>query len=283
MKTLVGLSIVLLVGLTPLTTFGKTILLTNDDGYQAPGITALYKALTAANHDVILVAPATQQSSASASISSSGVKLVKHTDTIYSVTGRPADAVRIGLSEVMNDKKPDLVISGANFGQNSGRDVMVSGTVGAAATAHALGFPAIAISVEIKFSELEQRFPSTIKVMGDAADVVVALLASKAKLPENAILNINYPAVPKDQVRGVVATTISNYSLFSGSYRTLEDGSLRANYNFEPPAAPGTDAYELSRGYVTVTRLDGAYGMSTNRSLRKLASTLESAVESAQE
>lgn len=274
MKILLGLLIVL----SPLTAFSKTILLTNDDGYQAPGITALYDALTAANHEVILVAPATQQSGASASISSSGVMLVKHADNIYSVSGRPADAVRIGLSEVMKDRQPDLVISGANFGQNSGRDVMVSGTVGAAATALALGYPAIAISVEIKFSELEQRFPSTLKVMKDAADVIVELLASNAKLPETEILNINYPAIPKDQVKGVVATTLSNYSLFSGSYRTLEDGSLRASYNLSPPLGRGTDAYELSEGYITVTRLDGHYAMPTNRSLRKLAAKLEDAM-----
>lgn len=265
--------------LLPLVSFGKTILLTNDDGYQAPGITALYEALVAANHDVTLVAPATQQSGASASITSSGVKLIKHTDTIYSVTGRPADAVRIGLSEVMGDKKPDLVISGANFGQNSGRDVMVSGTVGAAATAHAFGYPAIAISVEIKFSELEQRFPSTLMVMKDAADVIVDLIDSNAKLPESAILNINYPAIPRDQIKGVMATTVSNYSLFSGSYRKLEDGSLRANYNLSPPLGRGTDAYELSQGYITVTRLDGQYGMPTNRSMRKLAARLEKAVK----
>ena len=272
------LTLSLILILLPLTAFGKTILLTNDDGYQAPGITALYEALTAANHDVTLVAPATQQSGASASITSSGVKLVKHTDRIYSVTGRPADAVRIGLSELFKDNKPDLVISGANFGQNSGQDVMVSGTVGAAATAHAFGYPAIAISVEIKFSELEQRFPSTLMVMTDAANLVVDLLASSSALPDNAILNINYPAVPKNEVKGVVATTIANYSLFSGSYRKLEDGSLRANYNLNPPLGRGTDAYELSQGYITVTRLDGHYGLPTNRSLRKLAKKLDSAI-----
>jgi len=275
MKLLLSLLMILL----PLASSGKTILLTNDDGYQAPGITALYEALTAANHKVILVAPATQQSGASASITGSGIELVKHSDTIYSVSGRPADAVRIGLSEVFKDNKPDLVISGTNFGQNSGQDVMVSGTVGAAATAHVLGYRAIAISVEIKFSELEQRFPSTLMVMKDAADLVVELLDSEASLPDGAILNINYPAIAKDQVKGVVATTIANYSLFSGTYRTLEDGSLRANYNFDPPQGRGTDAYELSQGYITVTRLDGHYGMPTNRSLRKLAKSLDSALQ----
>jgi 5'/3'-nucleotidase SurE len=156
---------------------------------------------------------------------------------------------------------------------------MVSGTVGAAATAHGFGYPAIAISVEIKFSELEQRFPSTLMVMKDAADFVVELLNSNAALPDESILNINYPAIPRDQVKGVVATTIGNYSLFAGSYRQLEDGSLRANYNLDPPLGRGTDAYELSQGYITVTRLDGHYGLPTNRSLRKLAKRLDSKIQ----
>lgn len=266
---------ILVLLLLPFSVFGKTILLTNDDGYQAPGITALYEALIAADHDVIMVAPATQQSGASASITSSGVTLQKHTDRIYSVTGRPADAVRIGLSEVFEDKKPDLVISGSNFGQNAGQEVMVSGTVGAAATALALGYPAIAVSVEIKFSELAERFPSTLKAMPAAADFIVALLASNVKLPTNGILNVNYPAIPRDQVKGVVSTTVSNYSLFDGTYQTDKDGSLRANFNLTPPQGRGTDAYELSQGFVTVTRLDGTYGLSVNRTLKRLAKELD--------
>jgi len=266
---------ILVLLIVPLSAFGKTILLTNDDGYQAPGITALYEALIAAKHDVIMVAPATQQSGASASITNNGVKLQKHTDRIYSVTGRPADAVRIGLGVVFKDNKPDLVISGSNFGQNAGQEVMVSGTVGAAATAHVLGYPAIAVSVEINFSEMTERFPSTLKAMPAAADFIVELLASNVKLPNNAILNINYPAIPRDQIKGVVSTTVSNYSLFDGTYQTDEDGSLRANFNMAPPLGRGTDAYELSQGFITVTRLDGSYSLSANRTLKRLAKALE--------
>jgi 5'-nucleotidase len=267
-----------LVLLVPLGAVGKTILLTNDDGFDAPGITALYEALTAAKHTVILVAPATQQSSSSASSQNGGITLTQHTDSIYSVTGRPADAVRIGLAEVFKDSNPDLVISGANFGQNAGRDVIVSGTVGAAATALAYGIPTIAISVEIKFSELEDRFPSTLTAMKDAASLVVDLLDADPKLPADAILNINYPAVPKDQVKGVIATTLADHSLFDGTYRKAPDGTLRGNFNLTPPTTAGTDAYELSRGYVTVTRLDGTYGMSTNRTLRRLARALDKSI-----
>lgn len=252
----------------------KTILLTNDDGYQAPGITALFEALTKANHDVILIAPATQQSGASASISSAGVQLIKHADNIYSVTGKPADAVMVGLAEVFKEAPPDLVISGANFGQNSGKDVVMSGTVGAATIAHSNGIPAIAISVEIRFSELEQRFPSTIQAMPEAAAFVVELLESDRNLSDG-FLNINYPARPAKDIKGVMATRLADYSLFDGSFRTVEDGVLRPNFNVNPPLGRGTDAYELYQGYITLTRLDGSYGLPVNRKLRRIAKELD--------
>ncbi|MFN3237669.1 MAG: 5'/3'-nucleotidase SurE [Pseudomonadales bacterium] len=252
----------------------ERILLTNDDGYQAPGITALFEALSNAGHDVTLVAPATQQSGSSASITSSGVKLTQHAENIYSVTGKPADAVLVGLAEVFSEP-PDLVISGANFGQNSGQDAMISGTVGAATMAHSRGIPAIAISVQIKFSELEQRFPSTLKAMPGAGEFVVSLLESGARLPQGSILNINYPAELPEDIKGVIATKLADYSLFDGTYRKAEDGTLRPNFNLQAPLGRGTDAYELSQGYITLTRLDGTYGENVNRRLRKLAKTLD--------
>ncbi|MCB1646367.1 MAG: 5'/3'-nucleotidase SurE, partial [Pseudomonadales bacterium] len=129
------------------------ILLTNDDGYKAPGIRAMYKALIHAGHDVTIVAPATQQSGSAASITSGGVSINEAEPGIWSVDGRPADAVRVGIGHIMKDNPPDLVISGANFGQNVGYDTNVSGTVGAAITALQLGFRAIAISVEVKFTD----------------------------------------------------------------------------------------------------------------------------------
>ena len=254
-------------------THGKTILLTNDDGYQAPGITALYDALIKANHDVILVAPATQQSGSSASITSSGIALTQHSERIYSVTGKPADAVLVGLSEFFKEDPPDLVISGANFGQNSGRDAMISGTVGAAVMANSRGIPAIAISVEINFRELEQRFPSTLAAMPGAADFVVGLLAEDVNLEKNTILNINYPARQPEDIQGVKATTLANYSLFAGSFRQNDEGKLLPNFNLNPPLGRGTDAFELSQGYITA-RLDGTYGLNANRSLKQMAANL---------
>ena len=145
------------------------ILLTNDDGFESPGLRALNEALSAAGHDVYVIAPASQQSGASASVTTRGVKVTELPDNVWSVHGRPADAVRVGLGYIMHDYPPDLVVSGANFGQNTGQDVNVSGTFGAAITAHQLGIPAIAVSVEIKPDEMDRGFPSTAGAFGGAA------------------------------------------------------------------------------------------------------------------
>jgi len=92
--------VLLLVASAPTWAAGKLrILLTNDDGFDAPGIKAVHASLVAAGHDVYLIAPATQQSGASASITSGGVEVTIHPDNTWAVLGKPADAVRFGLED----------------------------------------------------------------------------------------------------------------------------------------------------------------------------------------
>ena len=120
------------------------ILLTNDDGYNTPGIQAVRSALLESGHDVTLVAPLENQSGSGARVTSSGVLQYKQqSDGVWSVDGSPADSVLVGLLHIMKEQAPDLVISGANFGQNPGYAIN-SGTVGAATVAMYAGFPAIA-------------------------------------------------------------------------------------------------------------------------------------------
>ena len=157
-----------------------TILLTNDDGYLSPGIRAMRQALLDQGHEVFMVAPAENQSGSSASISPDGITVTDHGLNVWSVDGRPADAVRFGLGQLMADQPPDLVISGINFGQNVGADVMISGTVGAATTAVRLGIPAIAISASIDFKEAGEAFPSTLKAMPKAAAFLAKQLRRSA-------------------------------------------------------------------------------------------------------
>ena len=118
-----------------------SILLTNDDGYDAPGISAMWRSLVDAGYLVTIVAPASQQSGSSVRTTSGPITLEKSGERIWAVGGSPADAVLVGLEYLLRDEPPDLVVSGSNFGQNIGQSVNMSGTVGAAIKAMQRGFP----------------------------------------------------------------------------------------------------------------------------------------------
>ena len=93
------------------------ILLTNDDGYLAPGIQALRASLLEAGHNVFLIAPATNQSGSGTSITGQGVAYTSHGNQVWSVAGRPADAVRLGIGHILQDNPPDIVLSGIKIGR----------------------------------------------------------------------------------------------------------------------------------------------------------------------
>lgn len=259
--------------LLPFTSYGAgnlRILLTNDDGYDSPGITSLHKALINAGHTVYLVAPATQQSGASASITARGVKVTTHPDQVWAVHGRPADAVRVGLGYILYNNPPDLVVSGANFGQNTGQDVNISGTVGAAITAFRLGIPAMAVSVGINFEEREQGFPSTIGAFSGAARLVTRLIENMDLDDMTAVLNVNYPAVLPLNVRGVRWSKLSDHSILAKRYNLQKDGSYAPELQGTHPNARMHDAESLINGYVTLTFLDGDMSTPTARSQKYL-------------
>src|SRR3990167_5319390 len=125
------------------------IMLTNDDGYRAEGINVLAKALRAASHDVVILAPELNSSGASQSIAVyAPISITKVDESTYFVSSTPADNVRLGLQIVYKRAKdyPDLVISGINLGDNLGEDVLYSGTVGPAREATMHGIPGLACS-----------------------------------------------------------------------------------------------------------------------------------------
>ena len=256
-RTLIALFILL----APTSSFALEklkILLTNDDGYSSPGITAIHKALLAAGHDVYLIAPATQQSGASSSVTSGGYRVEQKSEKVWAVHGRPADSVRFGLGEIMKDALPDLVVSGANFGNNTGADVMISGTVGAALMALQMGVPAIAVSVEIKLTEEEfdNRFPSTIKAFPGAGNLVAAMISNMKSLNNDSILNVNYPALQPAEIKGVKMATLSAHTILGHEFTEAEEGKWESGLNFTHLDEVGTDAALLSAGYITVTKLD---------------------------
>ncbi len=192
------------------------ILLTNDDGYDAPGIQTMLRQLTAAGHDVTVVAPLTQQSGSGTKVTNAPTLSVKHPEPhVWAVDGTPGDAVAFGLSVVFAERAPDLVISGPNFGLNVAGVATHSGTVGGAVYALGHSVPAIAVST----GPLGAPEPGpTLAAMKPASDYTVKLidrLRSRAKhgrplLPDGTGLNVNHPVVGADgsgTARGTALTT----------------------------------------------------------------------------
>jgi 5'-nucleotidase len=248
------------------------ILLTNDDGYDTPGIKAVHGALVAAGHDVTLVAPLQNQSGSGMRVSTQGTLDYKeHSENIWSVDGSPADSVLVGLLHIMQGEAPDIVISGANFGPNLGY-ASSSGTVGAATMAMQVGVPAIAISVGIDPTEYAATpipFPSTFAAFDGAAKFAVKLLRDLQKtqedggslIPDKAVLNVNYPAVKPEDVQGVHALqAVWDVGVRIAYKETEETGRLSVQLELLDAGTPDdgdADWQWLSRGYITLSVLDG--------------------------
>lgn len=249
------------------------ILLTNDDGYHAAGIEALDGALREAGFRVSVAAPRDQQSGASMRVSIGSITVEPVADHAWAVGGTPADAVAWALNTVLRDDPPDLVVSGANFGQNLGGNTNLSGTVGAAIMATQLGVPALAISVGIDLAErgaAPERFPSTTAAFPRAAQFVVDLIhelvrtspPGQALLPPHRLLNVNYPALPANAIKGVRTTRVGHVGGFNAAY--LADASppgvrIELHHAATPdPDVPGGDAEMFAAGYITISILDAS-------------------------
>ncbi|WP_433801230.1 5'/3'-nucleotidase SurE [Actinomycetospora sp. CA-084318] len=208
------------------------VLLTDDDGWDAGGITAMRAALTDAGYDVTLVAPDGNRSGAGAS-SDGRTELEEKERGVYAVDGYPVDAVRAGL-DLMRADPPDLVVSGTNLGHNSGTGIVESGTVGAAVTAARAGIPAIASSTHRGRSEDDCA----------ATAAYVTRLVQRLGPPlfaPGVVVNVNYPAgerADEVRVRGPLAVELDGEEL-----RVPTDG-------------PEDDVDLLDDGVATLTQLD---------------------------
>jgi len=255
------------------------ILLTNDDGFDSPGIKAVYDTLIAAGHTVTVVAPRTNQSGSGTRWTTRGVLNYKQESAgIWSVDGSPADSVLVGLKlKSIGADAPDIVISGANFGQNLGY-ASRSGTVGAAVTAVYMGIPAMAVSVGIDLAERDAvpiRFPSTVSAFEGAARLILQLLDQLQNaaintgelLPEHTMLNVNYPAVGASELKGVRITQAGGLSGWQTEYEdTGPSGQLQVRLKLDPPGSQGvsdTDVELFFDGYATITALDGDWDAGT--------------------
>ncbi|WP_433412566.1 5'/3'-nucleotidase SurE [Microtetraspora malaysiensis] len=241
-----------------------TILLSNDDGYSAPGIKAVFDTLTAAGHNVTIVAPAANQSGASAKRTVEDghqITAKKVSDKIWAVDGTPADSVLFGLGHVLAGGKVDLVVSGTNFGQNIGGIVNNSGTVGAAVTAIDLSVPAIAVSTEFDFVNTQ----NTIANMPATADFIARLVARLQHtarggrlLPEHAGLNVNYPTRPGlASPTGIAFTRQTREELFGVAYKAGGGDTYTMKVSYaETEGEARSDLAALTQGQVSITPID---------------------------
>jgi 5'-nucleotidase len=229
------------------------ILVSNDDGYFAPGITLLAEALRQLG-DVTVVAPERDRSGASNSLTLDRPLTVRRAPNgFFSVNGTPTDCVHIAVTGLL-DFLPDVVVSGVNLGANMGDDTIYSGTVAAAAEGYLLGIPSIALSLTSKTGE---HFESAI---GIALEIVARL--KRAPFAEPVLLNVNVPDLAPERLRGLEVTRLGRRHKAEPVMK-LETPRGETAYWIGPAGAaadagPGTDfhAVEASRVSVTPLRMD---------------------------
>ena len=178
------------------------LLLCNDDGISARGLATLRDALGAL-HDVVVVAPSTEQSAKSHALTMHEPLRAREVEPgVWAVSGTPADCVYLALHHLL-DEPPDLVVSGINRGSNLGNDVFYSGTVAAAMEACLQGFPSVAISLHIEPDDRDRHWATAGAV---AQRIVNSVLANG--LPKRRLLNVNVPNIALDQLKGIRTATL---------------------------------------------------------------------------
>lgn len=246
------------------------VLLTNDDGHEAPGIQAMSRVMKSRGHRVSMVAPSQEQSATGMSTTTRrNLALAEIEAGSWHLDAQPADTVLVAIRHLLESDPPDLVVSGVNFGPNLGIGLHASGTVGAAVIALLNGFPAIAISAGMLFREAQEqppRFPSTHGILEPAAEFTCSLIQSLSAsripggrlLPPGIMLNINYPALPRDSIRGVQYPEVSSGHMIELGYRRCDQtGDLVPRYfpgvDPERPHEEEGDVRAHLEGYITVS------------------------------
>ena len=240
------------------------ILLTNDDGFDANGLQVMQAALAAAGHQVTVVAPATNMSATGMSMTSGVIKFERKSEGVWAVYGTPADSAVIGVVHILRDAPPDLVVSGTNAGQNLASSANISGTVSAAIAASRYGIPAIATSAGTG----PNAGAAYATAAALATRIIAALSANRTAdgrlLPDRYVINLNVPAIPPGELRGVRWAPLSQQVSYARVYsETGNSNEVRSQLRAVTSAGSETDT-DLAlflQGYVTLTLLDGDLGV----------------------
>ncbi len=247
------------------------ILLTNDDGVYAPGLRALRTELRKLG-EVVVVAPATEQSAAGHSVTITAPLVVQEVldeadrPMGWAVEGRPADCVKLAVRELLPEP-PDLVVSGLNAGSNAGINVLYSGTVAAAIEGAFFRITSVACSLEVR----RARPADYAMAAGHARSVVEQILAQRP--PAGSLFNINIPDLDRGPLRGVRAVP-QNVAAYEETFDRRTDPRGRvyfwAGASFRcPEPHPDSDVSAISEGWITVTPLQ--FNLTQSAQLRDMA------------
>jgi len=233
------------------------ILVTNDDGIHAPGLAVSEAIARKLTDDVWVVAPETEQSGASHSLTLSLPLRLREIDSRrFAVTGTPTDCVMMGTAHIMKDHAPTLVLSGVNRGSNIADDVTYSGTIAGAMEGCALGIPSIAMS-QSYFSETDAEM-NWASAEAHGPDLIKKLVA--IGWPDDVLININFPdCAPKD-VKGIDITRQGKRDMQTAALERRVDARGRPYFwigfkrvRSNPPA--GTDLRAIYDKRISVTPL----------------------------
>lgn len=244
------------------------ILVSNDDGYSAPGIISLASALKEVAY-ISVVAPMRDCSGASHSLTLDRPLRARHWDNgVISVDGTPSDCVHLAINGLI-ENEPDMVVSGINSGANMGDDVLYSGTVAAAMEGRHLGYPSIAVS-------MNSMMPDHYETGARVAKILVSRLCEE-RMPAAAVLNVNVPDLPFDQLKGFKATRLGQRHR---AEPVVAEKDPRGRPVFwigaagsEADGGPGTDFHAVNNGYVSITPIH--YDLTSHREIDSVGNWLE--------
>ncbi|WP_295847423.1 5'/3'-nucleotidase SurE [uncultured Xanthomonas sp.] len=244
------------------------VLVSNDDGVDAPGIRMLAEQLRGAGHEVTVVAPDRDRSGASNSLTLDlPIRLKRIDHYTCSVAGTPTDCVHLALTGML-EFDPDIVVSGINNSANLGDDVIYSGTVSAAMEGRFLGLPAVAVSL-VSHNHDPRHFQTAARA---AVEIVAQLKADP--LPADTILNVNVPDLPWQEIKGFEVTRLGNRHR---SEPCLPQTDPRGGTVYwigpagrEQDAGPGTDFNAVRTGFISITPIQ--VDLTRYQALEKVAS-----------
>ena len=244
---------------------GARILVTNDDGINAPGLKVLERIAAKLSRDVWVVAPELEQSGAGHSLTlRRPLEVRRISDRRFAVDGTPTDCVLIAVNHLIDGRRPDLVLSGVNRGSNMGEDVTYSGTIAAAMEATLLGMRAIAISQQRDGQHVTWRL-----VLKNGPEVVKRLVS--VPWTEGVLMNVNFPHLTKGDISGMRVVRqgrrAANIEVAHAVGPTGRKFLWIGDFTSDNPVRGGTDLWAVRTGAIAITplHLDLTHGAMARR------------------